>query len=151
VVAGAPPNNGHEAKSILRSLQNEANEAVHHATTAKDLDYTYGWRPQGEELNELAGEINHMDAKIRRLEEMRDSLSPEQQAAVDRMAGAVQLMAVSAQDAIRFGTSMPQDLWNPHYQKDLSDIYRNADQLTHTVSHALRESHNPRVETPSGS
>ena len=98
-----------------------------------DLD----WQTHASQLEDLKYEINDMGAKLCRLETIRRVVAPWQQGEIDRIGTSVRLMADNTEDAIAFGDSKPRDLWLAPYQKYVTNLYREADALTHSIRNAV--------------
>jgi hypothetical protein len=131
------PINQGEINSLLLSLQTDSQSAQHHASMLKFSEVEFGWQPQATLLNQVRTEVNDMGAKLSRLQDLRAELSPAQKQNIDQLSNTIQLMAISAKDAIAVGNANRQDLWNTTYQRDVSNIYYDAKALTSSVGDAV--------------
>lgn len=94
------------------------------------------WMAQGNQLMRLRDDLNTLGREVHRLQ-AGNALPPGEQRLVQRVERRVTLMAVDAQDAILFGRTPRDDLFNPAYQKDASQIYSSAEHLNHDAHRAL--------------
>ncbi len=128
-----------EANTIFKDVQDDAQQALYHADELQSFaeNSNLDWQTHANQLEYLKSEINDMGAKLCRLETIRRVLAPWQQNAIDEIATDARLMAGNAQEAIVFGTSNPKELWRAGYQDHVNSLYREAQSLTHSVTHAV--------------
>ncbi len=95
------------------------------------------WMAQGLQLTTLKGDINTLGREVQWLQ-TEGALTPDQQIMVGRIARRINLMANQAQDAILYGSTHRDVLWNAGYENDVRLLYSNATRLTHEAHRALR-------------
>jgi hypothetical protein len=128
-----------EVNTIFKDVQADAQQALYHADKLQSFarDPELDWQTHAGQLEDLKYEVNDMGAKLCRLEAIRRVVAPWQQAEIDRILTSVRLMADNTQDAIAFGDSKPKELWLAPYQKYVTNLYSEADGLTHTMRNAV--------------
>jgi hypothetical protein len=94
------------------------------------------WMAQGNQLMRLRDDLNTLGREVHQLQ-AENTLAPGEQKLVQQVAQTVTLMAVDAQDAILFGRIHRDDLFSPSYQKDVSQLYSNAEHLNREAHRVL--------------
>lgn len=125
-----------EATGLLQDVQTEASQVRQHAANLQ----TYGrenvvdWQSHADQLDRVRAEVNDMGAKLCRLQEIRRVLAPWQQAAIDRIAPQIRLIADNAKDAIQFANNNQEALWQPVYTKYIANLYHEGQSVSTTVN-----------------
>jgi len=128
-----------EANTIFQAIQADAVQAQDKAdqlASAAQND-NISWYSDGVYLTAIKAKINDMGQRLCRLETIRRVVAPWQQAEIDRIAGALRLMADNTTDAMVFGGAHQTDLWLPTYQKYTKNLYREASDLAHSANQAV--------------
>jgi hypothetical protein len=128
-----------EANSIFQDLETLARQTRNDTDQLQSYDRGSGvsWEIQADQLDIVRQEVNDMGTRLCRLESIRRVLAPWQQAEVDRIAEAVQLMADNTQDAIVYLGAHEEELWVPAYQKYTNNLYKEAGALAESLSNAV--------------
>ena len=130
--AGTPSDHHQLQRIAANALYTERDAGRMWSYSSDNLD----WMAQGNQLMRLRGDLNTLGREVRRLE-AENTLAPGEQLLVQRVARRVTLMATDTQDAIVFGRRHRDDLFNPMYTKDVSQLYANAEHLSHEARRAL--------------
>ncbi|HTT63866.1 MAG TPA: hypothetical protein VMG35_18565 [Bryobacteraceae bacterium] len=101
-------------------------------------DADLGWQAYGNQLTQVKSAVDDMGKDVCRLESIRRALAPWQKHSVDRIATEVTLMADNTQDAIVFFNHHQGTLWRPKFETYVDNLYTQADDLTHSVGHAVQ-------------
>lgn len=127
-----------EANTTFQNIESDARQAVYHAEQLQSFARDdLSWYVQGFQLDAIKDEVNHIEAKICRLETIRRVVAPWQKREIDRIATATRLMVDNTQDAIVFANAHQDDLWIPTYQKYTNNLNSEARNLAHSVGNAV--------------
>ena len=128
-----------EANSIFQDLATLTRQTRNDADRLETYERGSGvsWEIQADQLDMIKQEVDDMGTRLCRLESIRRVLAPWQQAEVDRIAKAVQLMADNTQDAIVYLGAHEEELWVPAYQKYTNNLYQEAGTLAESLSNAV--------------
>jgi hypothetical protein len=131
-----------EAKTIFEGIQSDARKAAERADTLQSFNrgFPVDWQSHLYELSQLSAAINDMGAKLCRLEAIRRAVSPEQQRMIDLISAEGRLMAYHAQDAYNFAAAHYEELWQPTYRSDVTNLYNEAGALERSVGNGTRVS-----------
>lgn len=129
-----------EANKIFADLDSDAQQVLDHAERLQSYS-GLTWQAHADQLEPLRNEVNDMGAMLCRLETIRGAVSPWQQKTIDEIAAILHLMADNTGDAIRFGSTHPDELWVPTYQGNVNNLYNEAQSLTRNVGEAVQYSH----------
>jgi uncharacterized protein YacL (UPF0231 family) len=136
-----------EATGLLQDVQSEAAQVRNHAAKIQTFgrEYEVSWQAHSNQLSRLKTEVDDMGAKLCRLMMIRRVVAPWQQEAIDRIAPQIQLIADNAQDAIHFVNNHQESLWQPAYQRYVSNLYHESKSLSNTVNNFEEYAH-ARIE-----
>ncbi|HVN04394.1 MAG TPA: hypothetical protein VMT86_08255 [Bryobacteraceae bacterium] len=128
-----------ETDGIFAQMKNEAWQAREHAEQlqafAGDAE-PLQWQSHLNQLQQVRAAVNDMGEKLCRLESIRRVDSPWQRKEISRIARRVMLLADNTQDALQFGDTHRETLWEPAYQKYVDSIYSQALALTKSLDRA---------------
>ena len=96
------------------------------------------WQSHSAKLDAIKGEVNDMGRKLCRLETIRRTLAPWQQAEVDRIAGVVPRLASETRGAILFGGDHQHTLWLATYEKYTDSLYNQSSKLANSINEAVK-------------
>lgn len=117
----------------IRSLSARAVEGadqLHSTSRSNSLD----WRSHAFYLNEIKTHINTMGAKLDRLQEIHEMLTPWQQKAVERITPNAVALASHTEEAIAHLNKNQGMLWMPHYGNRVSAMSEHSEEINRTVS-----------------
>lgn len=95
------------------------------------------WMAQGQQLMALRDDLNNLGREMEQLQS-QNSLPQGEQRLIRRVTREVKLMANDTENAITFGRSHRDDLFNPDYTKNVSRIYSSAEQLNRNAHAGLK-------------
>ncbi|HUO33268.1 MAG TPA: hypothetical protein VMU80_28905 [Bryobacteraceae bacterium] len=128
-----------EANDIFAQMKNDAWQARRHSeqlqaftTEAEALQ----WQSHLNQLQQVRAAVNDMGERLCRLESIRRAVSPWQRQDINRIARRVTLLADNTQDALSFGNTHRETLWEPAYQRYVDNMYSQARALTKSLDQA---------------
>jgi hypothetical protein len=134
--AGASPLNFQkEADGLFTNVRDKAVDADMAADllTRENGAEVVDWEVQTEQLDQLTTDIDGMGVELCRLEQIRASLAPWQQKAVDRMAAEIRLMADNTDDAIEYGNANHGRLRFGTYKTYVTNLSNEASALARSM------------------
>jgi hypothetical protein len=136
----APERSGTATLELLGELRAEATAARIDADNleidARGADPS--WQANSAILETMKDDVNGLAGKLARLENLRDSAIPPEQAEIDRTAGIVKQMADDTKAAIRFVSDREDQLWVPDYRTHVSSLVNESSQLSKSLDEFIR-------------
>jgi hypothetical protein len=133
---GAP--RARQTRDLLQKIDVQAQATQRDASRAYSYSWDQlDWMAQGLQLTTLKEDINQIGREVQQLQQ-ENTLTPDQQILVSRIAQRINLMANNTQQAIRFGSGHRDLLWKLDYQENVRLLYDNATHLTGETHAALR-------------
>ncbi|HTS77318.1 MAG TPA: hypothetical protein VMG40_13990 [Bryobacteraceae bacterium] len=133
----APDASAHDLlqKIQFQAVTTERDAGRLNSYTSDQLD----WMAQGLELTKIQDDVNALGRTVRRVQmEDANAMTPDQQATLNRIGRRVNLLANDTQDAILYGRSHRDLLWNPGYNQDVQLLYQNSERLVHEAHTVLQ-------------
>jgi hypothetical protein len=123
--AARPPEDNREVTQLLEDIQVQAADLQRDSDELESFSHSQvSWESHATELEAIKERINKIGQTIQKLQSMRDSASPWQQEAIDRIIPVAQKLASNTTAAIEHLNRNRSHLQDPQYQEYLKS---NAD------------------------
>ena len=133
-VAAAPPDSEQVSK-LLAGAKSQALQLREDAATLESYTrMTNDWESHSIMVNQIKEHINVTGNTLAKLEDLRDSASPWQQTAIDRIEPLLKEIAHDTDTVIAFINTKPTRLFNPEYKDFVEANADNADHLARLIS-----------------
>jgi hypothetical protein len=131
-----------EARTIFEGIQADARQAAENADTLASFERgpEVSWQSNEVYLAQLSAAIDDIGTRLCRLEAIRRVVTPGQQREIDLISAEGRLMAMHAQEAFNFGKSHFENLRLDPYRNDVTNLYNEANALTHSLGNGGRAS-----------
>lgn len=132
----------HDSSHAVESLRNFESVAADASDQAAGLDANtrspeLGWESYTVRLQSLKDDVNDLGRMLARLNQMRDSLTAADRAALDRVTPMLKEMADNTTAAVQYANRDHENFWTPTYRKYIVNLMNASDQMSSSVNHAL--------------
>lgn len=123
----------------MKEFEFTANDAADQASAIQSstLSSNIGWQVHAQKLQALKDDVNEMARLLGRLDEMRNSLTPSDQAAIDSAAAILKELAGNTTAAVQYLNADQQNFWMPAYRKSIGNLENASSQLANSLAHAI--------------
>lgn len=124
---------------LLKDLRANAVDASNRSAELQNVASSVAsWEADAALLEYLKEDINSMGRTLTKLEEIRNSAAPEQQAAIDRAAPLLRLMVDNTHSAVTFLNEYEGRTYLPIFQKYTANLADESSQLSKSVGRYLQ-------------
>ena len=129
-----------DTNALFQDIKTDASEALYHADQLQRFAQNHlSWDTQALQLEAIKDDVNGIENNLCRLETLRTSDTPRQQAEIDQIAATARLMVDNTQDAILFANDHQRNLWLGQYLKYTDNLFNQASTLAHSADTAVND------------